>query len=78
MWLLLRRLLIVETMVITLTLAVWGITRDGTFSTSSVYLFRMGVATITLGLIIVIGAGFGTRVESLAYLKPASHQARAW
>lgn len=72
MWLLVRKLFIIETIVIALTSIVWAITGDGTLASFSVYLFRMGVATVTFGLIIVIGAGVGTRVESLAYLKPTS------
>ena len=72
MWLLLKKLLIVETIVIGLTSIAWVITSDGTLVSFSVYLFRMGVGAITLGLIVVIGAAVGTRVESLAYLKPAS------
>ena len=66
--------LVVETIVIILTLIGWSGLSDGSLASLSVYFFRMGVATITLGLVIVMGAGFGTRVESLAYLKPASRK----
>lgn len=74
MWKLAKKLFIVEAIVIALTLLLWRGTSDQSLASFSVYLFRMGVATITFGLIIVMGAGFGTRVESLAYLKPASRK----
>ena len=69
---LVRKLLWVEAIVIALTLIIWWAVGDGTLASLWVYLFRMGVATITLGLLVVAGATAGTRTETLAYLKPAS------
>ena len=74
MWLLVKRLLMVEATLVVLTLIVWWATNDSSLMSLSVYLFRMGVTAIILGLVLVIGAGIGTRTETLAYLKPASHK----
>lgn len=74
MTVLIKKLLLVETLVVAVTLIAWMATGDGRLFSLSIYLFRMGVGSITLGIIIVMGAGVGTRTETVAYLKPGAQR----